>query len=88
MVVPFRYIRIRSRLSLGLRAGEYLKNTFQFYSNSLPGDCHVASLLAMTVTMYRYALFYNVIIVNTGVANLPTAARRSPTCPQRLAVGR
>ena len=30
----------------------------------------------MTVTKYRYALFYNVIIVDAGIADLPTAARR------------
>ena len=26
---------------------------------------------------YRYVLFYNVIFVSTGIADLPTAARRS-----------
>ena len=27
-------------------------------------------------TKYRYALFYNVIFVSTGIADLPAAARR------------
>ena len=31
----------------------------------------------MTVAKYRYVLFYNVIFVSTGIADLPTAARRS-----------
>ena len=39
----------------GARAGEFWGYTAPIRSYSLPGDCHVASLLAMTVAKYRSA---------------------------------